>query len=134
MLAGLRSGLRFRLAVAFALFAALCFVAPPAVLTFGHGANTLDCLAHAHLANHGTGGNSHDLAHHGEHSPVSNSSSPSKHDMTCCGLFCLSALAAECGVFALAAPAAAPFPARGSDLFNRVAERLDRPPISFAVV
>jgi hypothetical protein len=47
MLIALRIGLRFRLAVTLAAFAALCFVAPPAVLAFGHGANTINCLAHA---------------------------------------------------------------------------------------
>jgi hypothetical protein len=33
MLIALRTGLRFRLAATLALLAALCFVAPPAVLT-----------------------------------------------------------------------------------------------------
>jgi len=135
MLAWLGRGLRFRLAAALSLFAALCFVAPPAALTFGHGANALDCLANAHLANHGNGAKSHDLAHRGDHSPVSGSSAPAgKHDMTCCGLFCLSALAVECATVALSTPAAAPLPAGGPNLFSGVAERLDRPPISLPIV
>jgi hypothetical protein len=134
MLSRLRTGFRFRLALAFALFAAFCFVAPPAVLAFGHGANTLDCLAHADVMNHGKGAKSHDIAHHGGHSPASDHSSPdSDHDMTCCGLFCLSALATECGAIAPRTTPPAAFPARDPNLLGRVAERLDRPPIFLLV-
>ena len=37
MLTALTTGLRFRFAILLAAFASLCFVAPPAVLAFGHG-------------------------------------------------------------------------------------------------
>ena len=47
MLAALRKGRYFRAAFALAAFAAVCFVAPPAVLAFGHGGNALHCLSHA---------------------------------------------------------------------------------------
>ena len=128
MLTALRTGLRFRLAVAFAAFAALCFVAPPAVLAFGHGKNTVNCLAHADAVDHGmakAGG----AKHHGDHS-----SPAGDHQMTCCGLFCLSALAADSGVLDPVAARSAAFPARETSVFNRVSERLDRPPISLLFV
>lgn len=153
MLIGLTRGLRFRLGMAIAAFAAFCFVAPPAVLAFGHGSNTLDCLARADKVNHGkvaTNNEAHrdlhavhgdpnavhgDAARHSEPSPAGDHSSPAgDHQMTCCGLFCLSALAAECGGAEPTAMAAVLNPAHGPNLFSCVAERLDRPPISFLFV
>ena len=128
MLIALRSGLRFRLAVVLAAFAALCFVAPPAVLAFGHGGNTVDCLAHAGMVDHGRIA-ARDTKHHGDHS-----SPAGGHQMTCCGLFCLSALAADNGVLDPVAARSAAFPARETRLFSRVPERLDRPPISLLIV
>ena len=128
MLTALRTGLRFRLAVTLAAFAALCFVAPPAVLAFGHGGNTIDCLAHADMVDHGRTA-TNDTMHHGDHS-----SPAGHHQMACCGLFCLSALAADTGVLDPVAAPSAPFPAREPSLFNRVSERLDRPPISLLIV
>lgn len=134
MLIGLTTGLRFRLAMAIAAFAALCFIAPPAVLAFGHGGNALDCLAHADKVNHGNMA-SHAAAHPGDHAPAGDPSpSSSDHQMTCCGLFCLSALAADSAAIAPAALAATPVPAREPTLFSRVTERLDRPPISLLIV
>jgi hypothetical protein len=129
MLTALTSGLRFRVAITLAAFAALCFVAPPAVLAFGHGSNTVNCLAHADRVDHGRIA-ARDTGHHGDHSaPVDD------HQMTCCGLFCLSALA-PVGGEAIAPPAvySAPFPAREASLLSRVTERLDRPPISLPIV
>jgi hypothetical protein len=133
MLMALRTGLAFRLAAALALFAALCFVAPPAVLAFGHGGKAIDCLAHAGKVNHGQAASP--ATGHGEHSSPGDRTSPSSdHQMTCCGLFCLSAIPAESETVVPAAPAAAPFPAREPTLFSRVSERLDRPPISLRIV
>jgi hypothetical protein len=130
MLIALRTGVRFRLAAALAAFAALCFVAPPAVLAFGHGENTINCLAHADMVEHGgMTAATHDAGHHGDHS-----SPAGDHQMTCCGLFCLSALAADNGVVNQVAAGSAPFPACETSLFSRVAERLDRPPISVLIV
>lgn len=129
MLTALTTGLRFRVAITLAAFAALCFVAPPAVLAFGHGPNTVQCLAHADAVDHGMNG-AHAAQHHGDHSsPAGN------HQMTCCGLFCLSALAADNGdVVDHADAGSAPFPALETSLFSRVPERLDRPPISLLIV
>jgi hypothetical protein len=135
MLIALRTGLGFRLAAMLALFAALCFAAPPAVLAFGHGGNALACLAKADKVNHGKPA-SHASGHHGDHaSGGGDHSTPSNdHQMTCCGLFCLSAIDAEGMEIAPAAPTAALVPAREPILFSRVTERLDRPPISLLIV
>ena len=129
MLTALTTGLRFRLAIALAAFAALCFVAPPAVLAFGHGAHTADCLAHADMLDHGN------VAAHDSKHPVGHSSPAGDHHMNCCGLFCLSALAVDNGeAVAPVLRLALPFPAREPSLLSRVQERPDRPPISHPIV
>jgi hypothetical protein len=124
MLRALRTGLGFRVALAIAAFAALCLVAPPAVMAFGHGERTVHCLAHADAVDHGTQGG---LAqkHDGDHGTL-----PGTHP-GCCGLYCLSALPLAPGPLVeglLLAPALSP-PAEAA-LFGRVPGRLDRPPIS----
>ena len=53
MLKALRAGLGFRVATAIAVFAALCLMAPPAVMAFGHGKTTAHCLTNADVAGHG---------------------------------------------------------------------------------
>ena len=128
MVTALRTGLRFRLAITLAALAALCFVAPPAVLAFGHGGNTIDCLAHADMVDHGRTA-TNDTKHHGDHS-----SPAGDHQMTCCGLLCLSALAADSGVLDPVAARSAAFPVRQTSVFSRVSERPDRPPISLLFV
>jgi len=125
MLTKLTSGLRFRLAIVLAALAALCFVMPPAALAFGHGENTAHCLANADMVDHGAAKES-SVDHHSDHSTPAG-----PHHMTCCGLFCLSALPAEIGevVGAIAmGPALSPAPA--PHLPSQLPERLDRPPIS----
>jgi hypothetical protein len=126
MLRALRTGLGFRVAMAIAAFAALCLVAPPAVVAFGHGENTMHCLAHADAADHGMHAGLGALAHKhdGDHGTL-----PGTHP-GCCGLYCLSALPLASGPLVeglLLAPALSP-PAEAS-LSGRVPERLDRPPI-----
>ena len=124
MLRALRTGLGFRVAMAIAAFAALCLVAPPAVMAFGHGENIVHCLAHADAVDHGMHGGvaqKHD-GHPG--------TLPGTHAPGCCGLYCLSALPLASGPLVeglLLAPALSP-PAETS-LFGRVPGRLDRPPI-----
>jgi hypothetical protein len=129
MLTALTTGLRFKLAIALAAFAALCFVAPPAVLAFGHGKNTVNCLAHVDAVDHGEA-KAHGMKHHSDHS-----SPAGGHQMTCCGLFCLSALAAEDGETVDRIDAG---PALSSAIeaspHSRVPERPDRPPISLLSV
>lgn len=129
MLTALSTGLRFRVAITVAAFAALCFVAPPAVLAFGHGSNTVQCLSHADAVDHGMN-EAHGGQHHGDRSAPAGD-----HKMTCCGLFCLSAIEADSGnVIDHADAGSAPFPAFEPILFGRVTERLDRPPISLLIV
>jgi hypothetical protein len=91
MLTTLSIGLRFRLAIALAAFAVLCFVAPPAVLASGHGEHTIECLAYADMVDHGMK-KAHGMTHHGVHSVPSNTHQPGSG---CCGLFCMSALPAD---------------------------------------
>jgi len=126
MLRALRTGLGFRVAMAIAAFAALCLVAPPAVLAFGHGENTIHCLAHADAVHHGMHGALGGAAqkHGADHGTL-----PGTHP-GCCGLYCLSALPLASGplVEGVLLPPALPPPAEAS-VTGRVPERLDRPPI-----
>jgi len=122
MLARLRTGLGFRVAIATAMFAALCFVVPPAAMAFGHGANMVQCLTHADMMDHGMQGSGHQ--DQGDHAKIPG-------DKGCCGLFCLSAIAPASGhllevlfVAHRLLPPALPHPV------NRAPERIDRPPIS----
>lgn len=132
MLTALTTGLRFRLAAAFAIFAALCFVAPPAAQALGHGKNTIDCLARAGMVDHGRTVAHHATGypHHGDHSAPS-----SDHQMSCCTLVCLSALAVELGGVSLPiALRSAPVAAQEPRLVPRIPERPDRPPIPLLFV
>jgi hypothetical protein len=86
MLQALRAGLGFRVAMVVAAFAALCFVAPPAVMAFGHGSNTVHCLTQADTSHGIHGSATH--KDHGDHAKL-----PGDNNPTCCELFCLSALA-----------------------------------------
>ena len=125
----LRTGFGFRAAMMIAILATLCFVAPPAVLAFGHGSNTAHCLVHADAVDHGMmGGGAQD--HQGDHGKL-----PGTHAPGCCGLYCMSALPPAPGPMvegrlirpALSAPV-------DTALLGRGPERLDRPPISLLSV
>ena len=131
MLTALTSGFRFRLAVALAAFAAFCFVAPPAVLTFGHGQHTVECLAHADTVNHGMS-KANGMTHQGDHSLPPGAHQPGSG---CCGLFCMSALAADSGEI-VETIGALPvlFPVSRAPLSTRAPEQPDRPPISLLAV
>jgi hypothetical protein len=125
MLKALRAGLGFRVAMAIAVLAALCLVAPPAVMAFGHGKNTVHCLANADVADHGMHGGASEK-HHGDHGKLPGTSTPG-----CCGLYCLSALPlASAPMVEDLAVAPALSPPVDTTLFGRVPDRLDRPPIS----
>ncbi|MGA9603608.1 MAG: hypothetical protein WBQ82_05780 [Methyloceanibacter sp.] len=131
MLTALTHGFRFKLAIALAAFASLCFAAPPAVLASGHGNHTIECLAHADMVDHGmskAGG----MAHHGDHSLPSSTHQPGSG---CCGLFCMSALPAELdqGLPNVTARQALALPAPPKRL-SQVPEQPDRPPISLLVL
>jgi hypothetical protein len=124
MLQKLRTGLGFRAAMMIAVLAALCLVAPPAVMAFGHGSNTVHCLANADAVNHEMHGAQD---HRGDHRK-----SPGTHAPGCCGLYCMSALPLTPAPMiegrvirpALSMPAEIAFTSRWPG-------RVDRPPIVF---
>jgi hypothetical protein len=128
MLATLRTGPGFRIAMSLALFAVLCLVAPPAVMAFGHGDNTVHCLTNADSKDHGTGLPGHDAGghQHGDQAQPAADKVPG-----CCGLYCLSAIAP-----ANAPGEAAPVirqgvpPVRATELHSRIPELRLRPPIA----
>jgi hypothetical protein len=129
MLTSLTIGLRFRFAIILASLAALCFVMPPAALAFGHGEHTAHCLAHADMVDHGAAGSASVDNHAGHSAPAS---SP---QMTCCGLFCLSALAAEIGeVISGSITGSTLLPTGEAHLLSQSPEQPDRPPISLLFV
>ena len=129
MLAALRTGNRFRVAIVLAALAAFCFMASPAALAFSHGENAVQCLAHADMVDHGNV-----VAHDSKHS-VGHSCPDGDNHMGCCGLFCLNALAVDNGeALAPVLRPALPLPAREPSLFSRIPERPDRPPISHPIV
>jgi hypothetical protein len=131
MLSALTRGFRFKVAIALAAFAALCFVLPPAVLAFGHGAHAVECLAHADMVNHGMS-KADGIAHHGDHSLPSVAHQPGSG---CCGLFCMSALPADLdqGLGGVMAGQTLALPAPSNPL-SQVPEQPDPPPISLAVL
>jgi hypothetical protein len=119
------------MAMALAAFAMLCFVAPPGLLAFGHGNHTVECLAHADMLDHGTAG-SRAIGHHGGHSLPSGTHQP---DSGCCGLFCMSALAADLGEILEGSDAGPPHtPAHQASMFSRMPEGPDRSPNPLAIV
>lgn len=125
MLKALRAGLGFRVAMAIAVFAALCLIAPPAVMAFGHAKTTAHCLTNADVSNHGMRSGAAPT-HRGDHSKLPGTSAPG-----CCGLYCLSALPLPSSetVEGLAT-ALDPSPPVETLLSGGLAARLDRPPIS----
>ena len=128
MLETLRSGPGFRIAMTFAFFAALCLVAPPAVMAFGHGENTAHCLSNAGVKDHGMG---HEGYGAGQKDSVDHAPSPADKAPGCCGLYCLSALApanAQAAA-ALALRQGVP-PLRATQLHSRIPDLRLRPPIS----
>lgn len=140
MLLTLLNGLRFKLAIALTAFAVLSFVLPPAVMAFGHGDNTAHCLSKAGSGDHAMP--SHAMktdgeAHHAGHAvPASddNSAPAPDHQMTCCGLFCVSAVMIDgVAVIENGLPAAHD-PVGEPDPLTHILDRLDRPPISLLFV
>ena len=124
MLQKLRTGPGFRVAIMIAAWAALCFVAPPAVMAFGHGDNTAHCLANVDAVNHGMHGGG-TQGHHGDHGKQ-----PGAHAPGCCGLFCMSALPLTPGHLVEGRVIRSAFSVPIEISFTgRVPGRLDRPPI-----
>jgi hypothetical protein len=124
MLRALRRGVLHRFAAIFAILAVACFAAPPAALAFGHGSAAAHCLTHADQVNHGMTRTADSHEQRGHRAPAG------EHKSTCCGLFFLSALAADTEQASdLALPHSAPFPAGAAHFAGRAPERLERPPI-----
>lgn len=136
MLTMLSTGLRFRVAALFSIFAALCFAIPPAALAFGHGESTIACLSHADAVNH----DSHQMpqsqmetAHKASPDGVVTQSndkpSTDGHEMTCCGLFCLSAVVGIGHEIAERAPLSTPrVKTSPPHILVRAPESPERPP------
>jgi hypothetical protein len=135
MLTALRTGICFRLAIALAAFAAVCFVAPPAVVAFGHGEHALHCLTHADAVNHAMGPN-HDMGLKAKTSSHDHGAAmPAGHHSGCCGLFCLSALTPDGEALPQLAWLGLAFaPSAETGFHSRSADNPDPPPISFASV
>ncbi len=135
MLLTLLNGLRFKLAIALTAFAVLSFVLPPAVMAFGHGDNTAHCLSKAGSGDHGMP-KAQDETHYAHHStPSSDDSSPAPdHQMTCCGLFCVSAVMIDGGAVIETGLPAAHDSVAEPDLLTNILDRLDRPPIALLFV
>jgi hypothetical protein len=129
MLQMFRSGLGFRVAILLAAFAALCFVAPPAVMAFGHGSDIVQCLAHGDAMNHDGLMGARDKDHSG-HTKL-----PGNHGSACCGMFCLSALAPTSGpvVEGLLTPQELAPPVEAS-FFGQTPDLPHRPPIAALAV
>lgn len=125
MLKALRVGLGFRVAMAIAVFAALCLMAPPAVMAFGHGKTTAHCLSNADVADHGMN-KATPARQQGDHGKLPVTGAPG-----CCGLYCLSALTLPTSPMVEGlVPAPVLSPPLETILSGALAARLDRPPIS----
>lgn len=137
MLYALNKGFWRKAGVVLGLFAAMCFALPPAVLAMGHGANTMHCLSHADRVDHGT------KSGHADHGAMQaaaddaiaikdkNDRAPSGGDrhMTCCGLYCLSAVApVESGIAVRLALGVPRDIARGARLVSRTPQLPEHPP------
>jgi hypothetical protein len=96
MLAALRRGVRFRIAIAMAALAVFAFVAPPIAVAFGPTPGTIYCLTHY---DQGMGHSHHDhaVADHraGDLDQTKSSHEEGEHKSHCCGLFCVTALTPE---------------------------------------
>lgn len=125
MLRCFRNGLGLRIAMTLAVLAALCLVAPPAVMAFGHGEQTAHCLSHGDQMDHGgymaSGGMDH--SQHGN--------APVKHESGCCGLFCVSAIAPQAQAIVVLSFAPVSHLIGATAAFNgRIPDQPNRPPIS----
>jgi len=136
MLRGLTRGLRFRAALALAALYAFCVIAPHAAFALTHA--VAHCLtephgaAHVHQPRAKVHVHADGVAHtHGNAAPQQQSNADGKdHDGTCCGLFCVTALAHEPAP-TLSAPLAARLigPGQQYERAGRGPERINRPPI-----
>jgi len=144
MLSGLTRRFRIRAAVALMAVYAACVLAPVAALAFVDGPTAVHCLTELHgmARGHDHGGathvhadgtmHRHDATHHHDDSGGPSDHADGKsHPPTCCGLFCMTALAGETAV-ALSTPVHFTFttPPLDDHLTGRGPDRINRPPIA----
>jgi hypothetical protein len=145
MLGRLGRKMRSRAAFAVAALYAFCVLAPATAVALGSGGHCLTddrAAAHVHKAKADVVPHTHTdgtVHHHGGTPSVHDDAStadPHKHSKAddkssnCCGLFCISAIAAEPGAMLLAPVSfAAELPPLADALTGREPGRLTRPPI-----
>jgi hypothetical protein len=131
---------RIRAAIALALLYAFCVLAPSAALAFVDGPIAFHCLTEQHgfAGTHDHGGPPHVPAdgtthhhHDGGGTPKHSDADGKSHPGNCCGLFCMTALAADAAL-TLASPVNFTFarPALDDHLTGRGPDRINRPPIA----
>jgi hypothetical protein len=145
MLVRLTRVVRSRCAGVLAVLYLVCILSPAAAFAFGDGSQTSHCLTEASLSAHvhgthvhGSGGAASPHSH-AEGTPAQHSHDPASHshdggvaaDSTCCGLFCVSSLAAD---LIAASPDGAPGSTAVFPIAQEIAgsgpDRLYRPPIT----
>jgi len=139
MLSGLTKSFRIKAAIFVAVLYAFCVLAPAAVLAFADAATAVHCLTEQHgTAKPHDHGKAHmhgdgTVHHHGDDGAAAKHSDSDKqgHAANCCGVFCMSGLAAE-PIAALGDPLhfSLLIPATSSDLASRGPDRINRPPIA----
>lgn len=136
----LTKNFRMRAAILIALVYAFCALAPSAALTLNGSPKAFHCLAelagmtmpagHASIAHDNMQG----APHHHSAKDVADKNAPSHdkaHTASCCGLFCMSALAYEPGIiFTVSVPSSPALPAAAVGLAGCGPSRLHRPPIA----
>jgi hypothetical protein len=138
MLRRLTRRFRFNAALALAAIYAFCVIAPHAALAVTD--TTAHCLTEPHGASHVHRAQAETRVHvhadgtahaHGDTAPHQQKDADKDHGGTCCGLFCVSALAHE-PALTLSAPLAATPIGLGQqyELAGRGPERINRPPIA----
>ena len=117
-----------------------CVLAPSAAVAFSDSPAAFDCLGelsemsapseHAGMSHMHANGTVH---HHNHNGVVDNHSDTDgkAHNGSCCGLFCVSALAHDPGLtFGIFGPASPALPAVANGLAGRAPSPLHRPPIA----
>ena len=136
----LTKNFRSRTALFIALAYVLCVLAPSAAVAFSDSPTAFHCLGelsemsapseHAGMSHMHANGTVH---HHDQSGAVDNQSDTDgkSHTGSCCGLFCVSAIAHDPGLtFGISAPASLALPAVANVLAGRAPSPLHRPPIA----
>jgi hypothetical protein len=135
---------RFAAALALAAIYALCILAPHAAVALGadaHCLNEAPIAAHVHAAKaepHAHAGATHQHAdgtvhrHADSNVPKQSDTNDKNHAATCCGLFCLTAIALDVAVMLPPPPPPVTLAALGRDEAHagRGPVRINRPPIA----